>query len=739
MGQLLIDLVTVLLAIVVLYARPVAILGVLVGTTMLVPATLVTPHLHTSYATVNHLVTGAAALRMASLARRGEVSRDTFRATPLHLALALLLVTWAVTGVVFAPSTEVSATAEQRMVNLAFTIAFFIITLALCRLIDDPWLVMQMLTVTLVITAGIAVTEHFTKGSFGHWVFGIAGHAGEIDAAHVLETRAHHVRVRASGEFALGYAWIAVMLLPAATLVALRYRRVIRLGIPSIALVLLAIYWTYSRSAAAAVPAVFILLAIAVRDRRTLIVGGLTALGTLGLYLAIPTIHHHLSLSTDSGSVGIRFQRLPPILEAVAHHPFLGLGLGGLSSIDVTTTDNFYLSVYAETGVVGAAVLIAVCLTALIQTGRGITVTDSARRAVIAASVLGFVGFLASGLFDDALLLGQPAQLAMLLLALATATAEPELGFALLPKWSNPRAVFLTASGALLGLFAFLIAPVIASQERTFSTVSPLGVVINGGGGFGPSLIGTVCDVSKGLDASLPDTRIECRDNYTTPGVGRLRVESPSTTETLRTYTLLADRLHQVAYLADFQTQPISPPVEKRETAWDTAPASGAVLGFAIAFIAPLPLRRRRPANAAPVAPTPRPTGAEPPPPVPVEPPSVPVEPPPVPIEPPPSVVVIRPVPEPEPEPARPARDPIDELRPIPARSGRGLRRPTGPTGLAGTGLRPPRSTSAADRPRPPAASRPAPARREPPRRKPVPPPPPVEGPAKPNIPALDP
>ncbi|MBV9486250.1 MAG: O-antigen ligase family protein [Frankiaceae bacterium] len=730
MGPLLIDLVTVLLALVVLYGRPVTALGVLVGTVMLIPATLVTPHLHTSYATVNHVVITAAALRMIGRYRRGEASRDAFRATPLHLALALLLVTWAVAGVVFAQPTEVSATAEQRMINLAFTIAFFIVVLALVRQIDDPWRVMQMLTVALVATAGVAVVEHFTKNSFGHWIFGIAGHPGEIDASHVLETRAGHVRVRASGEFALAYAWVAVMLLPVATLVALRYRRVVRLGVPAVALVLLAIYWTYSRSAAAAVPAVFILLAMAVRDRRTLSVGGLAALGALTLYLAVPTIHHHLSLSTDSGSVGIRFQRLPPILEAASHHPYLGLGLGGLSSIGVSTTDNFYLNAYGETGVVGAAVLIAVCLTALVQTGRGITVSDRTRRAVISASVLGFIAFLASGLFDDALLLGQPAQLAMLLLALATAAAEPELGFALLPKWSTPRAVFLTVTGALVGGFAYLVAPVIVSQERTFSTVSDLGVVTNGGGGAGPSLIGTVCDAAKALVVDLPDTRIECRDNYTTPGVGTLRVESPSSTGTLAAYTLLENRLQQVAYLGDYRTQAFSPPIAERETAWNTAPVSGAVLGFALAFIAPLPLRRRRPASvdmpptdAATIEPRP----AEPSVTIPAAP-DVAEEP-----------AAVGPATEPDEQPVavRPAPDPMKELRPIATRSGRGLRRPPGPTGLAGTGLRPPRSTPTAERPRQ-SAPRPATTRREPARRQP-PALPPVDEPATPNIPALDP
>jgi hypothetical protein len=412
--------------------------------------------------------------------------------------------------------------------------------------------------------------------------------------------------VRASGEFALSYAWVAVMLLPVATLVALRMsmRRVIQFGVPLVGLLLLAIFWTYSRSAAAAVPAVFILLAIAVRDRRSMVIGGLTALGALVLYAADPTIHHHLSLSTDQGSVGIRFQRLPPILAAVSHHPYLGLGLGGLQSISVTTTDNFYLSAYAETGAVGAAVLVAVCATGLAQLARGMVVADSVRRRVVAASFLGFVAFLVSGLFDDALLLGQPSQIAMLLLALGTAAAEPELGFLRMPSWSTPRIVALTAAGALIGLVAYIAAPVVSSQERTFTTVSPLGTVYSGGIGVGPSLIKTICDIADGVRTTLPHTHVDCRDNYTGPGLGTLRIETPSTSQTLRAYTAVKSAADRVYYLADFQAIPAGPPISARATAWQTAPESGAALGFALAFIAPLPLRRRRRAVPLPAGPS---------------------------------------------------------------------------------------------------------------------------------------
>jgi hypothetical protein len=652
----LVDLVAVALALTVLYARPVTVLTTLIGTVMLIPATLVTPHLHTSYATVDHLVIGATALRLAAMARTGAMRRDNFRATPLHLALALFGVTVAVVGIVFAPATEVTATAEIRMVDLLFAIAFFIVTLALLREIDDPWLTMRLLTGALAISAVIAVIEHFTRDAYGHWIFSFAGHPGDTDAAHILETRAGHVRVRSSGEFALAYSWVAVMLLPIATLVALRIRRFLRIGVPVVAIVVLAIYWTYSRSAAAAVPAAFLLLAMAIRDRRTLAIGGATALGAFVLFAADPTVRHHLSLATDPGSAGIRFQRLPPILEAVSHHPYLGLGFGGLQSIGVSTTDNFYLSTYGETGVIGAAVLVALCLTALAQTARGITVSDRMRRAVIAASVIGFIAFLASGAFDDALLLGQPFQVALLLLAIATATAEPELGFTLLPKWSTPRVIFLTAAGVVAGLVAFMVAPVVVSQERSFSTVSALGNVLDGNGAVGPALIGTICDIAKSVESENPGTHISCRDDFTAPGVGTLRVESSTESQTLAAFADITADAYRVYYLSGYLTYPKSPPVSSRATPWKTAPISGGVVGFALAFIAPLPLRRRKPTTPAPV-------DDEPPSPPPPPPPSKPRRP----IRPERPAVAIPATPRPAAaSPARPPRDRPTPRRPVP-------------------------------------------------------------------------
>ncbi|HVT21877.1 MAG TPA: O-antigen ligase family protein [Mycobacteriales bacterium] len=594
MGVLIIDGGTALAALICLYSRPKAILGLLIASTMLVPSTLVAPHMLTSYATVNHILIGAAAVRLAVMAKQGGYNR-LFTATPLHLALALLVVAWVADGLAFAPPSGIPTVALQRLINLAFVAGFFIVALALCRLIDNPRFVVRAILVTFTISALLALLEHLTGRSFGQHVFNLAGEAGSTTASHVLESRAGHVRVRSSAEFALAYAWLAIMVLPLVTASVLRMRRWVITGAPLMAVTFAAIYWTYARSAAAAVPVVFVLLAVVLLQRRAILLASTGILVSAGLYFFDSAIRQHLSLQTDVGSVGVRFQRLPPILDAVSHHAYLGLGIGGLQTIGVSTTDNFYLYAYGDTGAVGAAILLVVCVTALLQVARGLWVKDTYRRTVVAACLIGFVAFLVSGLVEDALLLSQPAELAMLLLALATATMEPELGTALMPRWSLRRIAFFGAIGSLAGVAAMLLAPVTVSQQRTFSTVSPLRIV----GQYDPVtsgrlLIATVCHVASSIEPSLPDVRITCLDDYGAAGVGTLRISSPSAEQTLQAYDRLTAVLRGTSYLAYFDTQTTGPPISARASFWRTAPASGAALGAAIGFVAPLPLRRRR-------------------------------------------------------------------------------------------------------------------------------------------------
>jgi hypothetical protein len=561
MGVLLIDGGTAIAAFVCLYSRPKAVLGLLIASMMLVPSTLVAPHMLTSYATVNHILIGAAAVRLAVMAKQGGHSR-LFTATPFHHALALLVLAWVADGLAFAPPSGIPTVALQRLINLAFVAGFFIVALAFCRMIDNPRFVVRVIIVTFAVSAVAAVLEYLSKQSIGQHVFTLAGEAGSTTASHVLEARDGHVRVRSSAEFALAYAWLAVMVLPLLTMSALRMRKWLITGGALILLSLGAIYWTYARSAAAAVPVVFVLLAMLLLQRRAIMLASTGVLASAALYFFDAGIRHHLSVSADVGSVGVRFQRLPPILDAVSHHSYLGLGIGGLQTIGVSTTDNFYLYAYGDTGAVGAAILIVMCVTALMQSGRGMLLADTYRRSVVAACFVGVVAFLVSGLLEDALLLSQPAELVMLLLALATATQEPELGTLLMPKWSFRRIVFFSAAGALAGLVALLIA--------------------------------TVCQVANDMEPSLPDVHISCLDDYGAAGVGTMRISSPTSKQTLHAYEQLTATLHQTSYLAYFDTQAKGPPIAARASIWRTAPASGAALGAAIGFVAPLPLRRRR-------------------------------------------------------------------------------------------------------------------------------------------------
>ena len=307
MGVLLIDGGTLLGVLVALYARPTAVLGLLVGSMMLVPSTLVAPHMLTSYATVNHILIGAAAVRLATMAKQGGWNR-LFTATPLHLAIALLIVTWAANGLAFAPAGGIPTIALQRIIDLGFVGLFFIVALALLRWIDDPRFVMRALLVTFGMSAGLAVLEHLTNQSYGEHLFNLAGESGSTTASHVLESRGGHLRVRSSGEFALAYAWVEIMVLPFITMLAIRGRKIKASGVMLMALTLASLYWTYARSAAAAVPVVFILVALVMRQRRAILLAATSALVSIGLYFFDGAIRDWQVVVPDFGTVVGPFQ-----------------------------------------------------------------------------------------------------------------------------------------------------------------------------------------------------------------------------------------------------------------------------------------------------------------------------------------------------------------------------------------------------------------------------------------------
>lgn len=615
MGGIVVDVAAALAALAVLYFPPAAVLGILVGSLLVVPTSLVVPHLHSSYVTIDHVLIAAAAFRLVAMQRRGELPRWVWRATPVHLALALLALVWATCGSVFAGTYSSPSAQLLRMVNLAFLAAFFVVALALLRWMDRPRLALGVVTGAVAAGALIAVIEHATGHAYGQALFDFAGESHSTEAAQALETRGTELRVRGASEFALASSWVFVMFLPAVVVLATRSRRLLGSAGLAVVLALLAVYWTYSRSAAAAIPAIVLVAAVLTRDRRLWLVAGAGVAVSLAVFALDPGLRAHLSLVTDTGSVSVRFQRIPPILAQAAGTPYRGLGFGALAQLGFPTTDNFYLFTYAETGVLGATALVALLLTAGAQALRGVRATDPLRRLVVAAAIAGLAGFAVSGVVEDALFVNQPAQLAFFLLALATATAEPELGVARIPRWSLPRSVVFTSVGAAIGAVAYFAAPVTVAQERTFltepvltSSASQYDAVDSG-----HLLIATVCELGQVVQATQPDVSVSCRDDFTAAGAGSLRIESPSAARTVAAYSALSSRAHGAAYLSAYRTIVTSGPVRARATLWRTAPASAALLGLLASLLAPLPLRRRRAGDAV-TATTRRPRAAPAPP-----------------------------------------------------------------------------------------------------------------------------
>src|SRR3954452_20459755 len=172
-------------------------------------------------------------------------------------------------------------------------------------------------------------------------------------------------------------------------------------------LVVSAIYWSYARSALFGVLVALIVTGLAARDRRVgIVVCAAVALGVTAFVFA-PQLSHHFSTAVDQGSIDVREQRIPIVLEAVAHRPWTGLGLGGLLPLGLPSTDATYLLIYGEAGVAGLAGLIGLLGVAAFGVARGVAAQPRELRRAAAACLGGALAVVAAGLgFDSMALVG---------------------------------------------------------------------------------------------------------------------------------------------------------------------------------------------------------------------------------------------------------------------------------------------------------------------------------------------
>lgn len=592
-------------AVAVVRLRPLGALAVLVLAAVLVPGPLVVPFLHSSYLTVQHVLVLAGVARLVLQESDHAAARLALRPTPVHVALAALLVVAGVVGIALSPQSGRLGFAGYRLLDLADQLAFFVVCLTLVRRVGDARRVLAVAAVAVVVSSLIAVGEHVTGGSYGHWLFSrLPGQAG-TDAAYPLSIRGGESRVRAGGEFALQFAWMSVTLLPVLIAVGLRARRArLPLTVGGTVLVTLGVYWSFTRTALAALVVVIVVLALLSRDR---VLAGLSAvLGAVAYagYLAVPSVAEHLSASADVGSIDVRTQRLAPIMHAVAQHPLRGLGLGELVSSGFQTTDNALLLEYAELGVVGATLLVVLLVVTVAQTGRALLVPDPRDRLLAAACTTGALVFVASAMTYDAATLLQDVHLLWLLVAVATVLAQDHVRPVRLPRPSG-RLVLATGAAALLvGGLAAALAPVHAARDYELATLTATHESVE----YDPvsaadSLVGTACGLLASSHAGGAHVSVDCENTFGAAGEGRVRIQAPSRAALLRAETALARDVRGRGRLTTFTLRPVDEPATGRATALRTAPLWLPLLALGLLSLVPW----RRSAGAAPTRAVPGP------------------------------------------------------------------------------------------------------------------------------------
>lgn len=600
-------LLTVAGAVAVYRLRPLAALAVLALAAVLVPAPLTVPHLHTSYVTVQHVLVLAGAVRLVLVREERQSARAALRPAPALVALVLLVAYSAVVGIGWSPDSGVLGYAGYRLLDLVDQLAFFVVCVALARRVADVRRVLAVAAAAVLVSTVIALLEHATGGSYGHWLFSrLPGQAG-TDAAYPLTPRQGAPRVRAGAEFALQFAWMSAMLLPALIVVALRGRRArTLLAVAGTALVVLGIYWSFTRSALGSVVVVVLVLGLLARHRR---LGALTAgvvAAALAAYVLVPSVAGHLSASADSGSIDVRSQRLAPIMHAVAVHPFRGLGLGDLVTAGFQTTDNALLLEYAELGAIGATLLFVLFVAALVQTGRGLALPDPHDRLVAAACTTGVLTFGAGAMTYDAFTLLQDVHLLWLLVAVATVLLEQRHRPVRLPR---PGLRLVVASGvvaAAVGGVVAGVAPVHAAQDYEFTTLTATHETL-GYDAVTPAeaLIGTVCGEATSTRALGPHVSVDCVNGFGAAGVGDIRIQAPSRAALARAHDALVGELNGPGRLPTFRLLAVDPVATGRPTAARTAPVWLPLLVLGLLIL--VPWRPRRAAGPPPPEPAPPP------------------------------------------------------------------------------------------------------------------------------------
>ena len=519
---------------------------------VLIPASLQIRNPLTPYALFTRVLVVALAIRLLFALRSGEVPRWTLRWTVVHTAFVVFLGAMFVAGVLLADPSVKPGPMTAAAVLLIDQFVFFVVALACVRAIGDLRWVLGVIGAVLLFSAGIGIIEHFTHGSWGHFLFGRL--VPSVTASEPLSPRLDTVRVRAGAEYALQYGWVTAMLLPALLAWAGSSRSALKRWIPiailGVGVVLLAEYWSYARTAFAAIGLIALITAVASRNKQLMwFTGGGLALGIVLFILVSPLQHGFVGL--PSGPVDVRTDRLPIILQIGLYHPLHGIGLGGLASYGLPNTDSTYLQLYGDGGIIGLIGGLALLLTAAVCCARGLRAADGTDRLAAAAAFAASLAMLVGGVAYDALRSLSSSRPFWLLVACGIVAAERAAGplpaIVRRPRWILAASV---AGAELVGLLVFALSPVHYAVQYQFQTVPTLRDVLPSNPlNVGQTYLNTVCADVTAVKASHSDARFDCRDLKQAPGVGQLRVQAGSPTQVQSLVTDVTDAVNSNHYI----------------------------------------------------------------------------------------------------------------------------------------------------------------------------------------------
>jgi hypothetical protein len=578
-------------------------LTVLLASILLVPNSLYLPG--SSILTVQRTTAVALLINLIVRIRRREISKDVFAVTPVHAMFMVMLAVTFVVGVVLAQPTVSVTDSSHIWANYFGEFVVFIIVLATIRAINDTMFVARMLAVVLLITAGFAAIEHATGNSYARFFF--RGSTQDLSGpASVLEHRGSQVRVRVASNYSIDYAWVVASLVPLFLVAALsRFRRWYVVG-AGLFMVLLAVYWTRSRSMAIPLVVGMLVLAVLGRTRRVVIASLITVVVMAVTVLSVANVASALSASADVGSIQVRFSRIPAIAAVAAQHAWSGLGFTGVADLGFQAVDSSYLLLYGDIGVLGLTVVGLLYITGVAVAARAIRTQDPRERLIGTAAMLGALALVGAGFAYDSTTQLDDQYLLWTLVALGIVAAERSVGA---PRWlamPSPLRVGAVALSCAVGFLISVAAPSHVAATFTFSTLPPQTELQSDPVMTGRILIRSVCNLADapnfdrdGVSMSCEDPNdglspraIEAGQTAGGPGQGELRIQARDMQTGLAVLTDFSRAVRSVRQLHGVQLHMTTPTRHGRPTPWRTAPLwLPLIVGMAAVL---LPRRRRR-------------------------------------------------------------------------------------------------------------------------------------------------